>query len=52
VIVTILAAYLKNSDKSSPSADGRHARQIAMLGHFAFTEHVVWTRHILDALSA
>jgi len=46
------AAYRKNADTSSPSVDERHGRQIASLGLFAFTEHVVITNHILQALSA
>ena len=50
----LAAAYLKNADAdtSSPSVDERHGRQIASLGLFAFTEHVVITNHILQALSA
>jgi len=50
----LAAAYLKNADAdtSSPSVDERHGQQIASLGLFAFTEHVVITNHILQALSA
>ena len=48
----LAAAYLKNADTSSPSVDERHGQQIASLGLFAFTEHVVITNHILQALSA
>jgi putative membrane protein len=48
----LAAAYLKNADTNSPNADERHGEQIASLGHFAFTEHVVLTNHILKALTA